>query len=68
MVEPRAATDAFLATIREAGLPFDWLWREPSWLTVERRSPYVTAGGKIQHVHRTTAERGPDARAAGEGL
>jgi hypothetical protein len=66
MVEPRAATDAFLATIREAGLPFDWLWREPSWLTVERRSPYVTAGGKIQHVHRITAERGPAVRAAGE--
>jgi hypothetical protein len=67
-VEPGAAAGAFLTMTREAGLPFDWLWREPSWLTVERRSPYVTAGGKIQHVHRTTAERGPDARAAGEGL
>ena len=57
-VEPRAAGDAFLAMSREAGLPFDRLWREPTWLTVERRSPYVTEGGKIQHVHRITAARG----------
>jgi hypothetical protein len=30
-------------------------WRQVGLLRVERRPPYHTAGGKILHVHQTTA-------------
>jgi hypothetical protein len=29
-------------------------WRDRNWVTVERRAPYRSAGGKIYHVHQLT--------------
>jgi hypothetical protein len=57
-VDERAVAEAFLAFLREAGVPVDRLWREVRWLGVERRPPLVTAGGKIYQVHRASGVPG----------
>ena len=52
--------DAFLDAIASgsgAARVAGTLWREMDVLTVERRAPVTTAGGKVQHVHAATADR-----------
>jgi hypothetical protein len=59
-----AVTQTVLRALEEVGVPVDRLWRQPSWFTVERCAPLVTAHGKIQHVHRFTSHRGYQAPAS----
>jgi hypothetical protein len=51
-IDDDAVLGTLLTAFREAGAPIDQLWREQSWVQVERRPPLVTAGGKIYHLHR----------------
>lgn len=54
-VDTRAVTEAFLNTTRASGPLIDAIWRDPRWLSIERRAPHVSAGGKVYHVHRMTS-------------
>jgi hypothetical protein len=54
-VDAAAVADAFLegvAAVSESQRMVALLWRQAGVLSVERRPPLVTPGGKILHVHR----------------
>ena len=61
-VDPAAVRAALLEALAGEGQAERVMalqWRLGGWLEVERRAPYVTAGGKVLHLHQAGALGGP---------
>jgi hypothetical protein len=59
-LDAEAAAEVFLTALGSgsgAERVMSEVWRTPGLLTVERRSPFRTATGKILHVHRASRSR-----------
>jgi len=53
-IDEQRARALALAALRRGGATTADLEADPDWLTIARRLPVVSAGGKIYHVHRAS--------------